>query len=211
MRWRIRALRTDRTDNNQQTRQNGLPAVGYGPWSPVYSSTNPPYVGGPIKLGHTVSDVVSAGDDGSPAHRLMPAFTFSGDQASDGTSAELFRDLRLHRPAMPESCLRKRRDRRPRLRAAPVRAARAARHRPAALPAARATYLSDGSEPDSYTFDGLKVQSTELKAPATPTTAVPADSDSRLDRLTRRRPAADPDRQRRSRRPGRPVGHRLAG
>ena len=53
MRWRIRALRTDRTDDNKQTRQNGLPAVGYGPWSPVYSSTNPPYVGGPIKLGHT--------------------------------------------------------------------------------------------------------------------------------------------------------------
>ena len=78
---------------------------------------------------------------------------------------------------MPESCLRKRRGRRPRLRTAPVRAARAA-GRPASLPAARATYLSDGSEPDSFTFDGLKVQSTELTAPATPTTAVPADSDS---------------------------------
>ena len=62
MRWRIRALRTDRTDDNKQTRQNGLPAVGYGPWSPVYSSTNPPYTGGPIKLGQTISDVVSSGD-----------------------------------------------------------------------------------------------------------------------------------------------------
>ena len=91
VRWRIRALRTDRTDNNMQTRQNGLPAVGYGPWSPVYNSTNPPYEGGPIQLGHTVSDVVSTGDAGSPAHRLMPAFTFSGDQTIDGTSAELFR------------------------------------------------------------------------------------------------------------------------
>src|SRR6266498_4096672 len=36
VRWRIRALRTDRTDDNMQSRQNGLPAVGYGPWSPVY-------------------------------------------------------------------------------------------------------------------------------------------------------------------------------
>ena len=39
----------------------------------------------------TISDVVSTGDASSPAHRLMPAFTFSGDQAIDGTSAELFR------------------------------------------------------------------------------------------------------------------------
>src|SRR6476660_4808809 len=62
VRWRIRALRTDRTDDNMQSRQNGLPAVGYGPWSPVYSSTNPPYVGGPIQLGHTISDIVSTGD-----------------------------------------------------------------------------------------------------------------------------------------------------
>ena len=34
---------------------------------------------------------VSHGDASSPAHRLMPAFTFTGDQALDGTSAELFR------------------------------------------------------------------------------------------------------------------------
>jgi hypothetical protein len=49
---------------------------------------------------------------------------------------------------------------------------------PSSLPAARASYLNDGSEPDSFTFDGLKVQSTELTSSATPTTAVPADSDS---------------------------------
>ena len=127
VRWRIRALRTDRTDNNMQTRQNGLPAVGYGPWSPVYSSTNPPYVGGPIQLGHTVSDIVSAGDAGSPAHRLMPAFTFSGDQASDGTSAELFRvyvftDRQCLNRVFASAVIGE-----SRLRAAPVRAALAAR------------------------------------------------------------------------------------
>jgi hypothetical protein len=48
---------------------------------------------------------------------------------------------------------------------------------PTALPAARSSYLSDGSEPASYSFDGLKVQPSELATPATPTTAVPADSD----------------------------------
>ena len=176
MRWRIRALRTDRTDNNMQSRQNGLPAVGYGPWSPVYSSTNPPYVGGPITLGHTISDIVSTGD-ASPAHRLMPAFTFSGDQASDGTSAELFRVYVF----TDRQCLN-------RVFASAVFGGPAYAPRPfgplalpaspASLPTARATYLNDGSEPDSFTFDGLKVQSTELTSPATPTTAVPADSDS---------------------------------
>src|SRR5436309_8883946 len=45
VRWRIRTLRAD---NSKSSRQNGLPAVGYGPWSPVSSSSNPPYGGGPI-------------------------------------------------------------------------------------------------------------------------------------------------------------------
>jgi hypothetical protein len=176
VRWRIRALRTDRTDDNMQSRQNGLPAVGYGPWSPVYSSTNPPYVGGKITLGDTVSDIVAT-SDASPAHRLMPAFTFTGDQAIDGTSAELFRVYVF----TDRQCLN-------RVFTSAVFGGPAYAPRPfgplslpavpTSLPAARASYLNDGSEPDSYTFDGLKVQSTELTAPATPTTAVPADSDS---------------------------------
>jgi hypothetical protein len=177
VRWRIRALRTDRTDDNRQTRQNGLPAVGYGPWSPVYSSSNPAFVGGPIRLGHTISDVISNGDLSSPAHRLMPAFTFSGDQAIDGTSAELFRIYVF----TDKQCLN-------RVFASAVIGGPAYAPRPfgplalpalpTSLPAARATYLNDGSEPDSYSYDGLKVQSTELAAPATPTTAVPSDSDT---------------------------------
>src|SRR5207244_6663537 len=57
VRWRIRALRSDRTDNEQKSRQNGMPATGYGPWSPVYSSSNAAYVGGPIKLLGTPSEV----------------------------------------------------------------------------------------------------------------------------------------------------------
>src|SRR5437660_910915 len=73
VRWRVRAIRAD---NQKSARQNGLPAVGYGPWSPIYGSTNPAYVTGPIKLGPTVSDVIANGDASSPAHRLMPAFTF---------------------------------------------------------------------------------------------------------------------------------------
>src|SRR5205085_1350701 len=44
-----------------------------------------------ITLDGTASDVYSDGSAGSPSHRLMPAFLWSGDQALDGTSAELFR------------------------------------------------------------------------------------------------------------------------
>jgi hypothetical protein len=177
VRWRIRALRTDRTDDNQKSRQNGLPAVGYGPWSPVYSSSNPPFTGGPIRLGDTISDVISHGDASSPAHRLMPAFTFTGDQALDGTSAELFRiyvftDKQCLNRVFASAVV-----------GGPAYAPRpfgplALPAQPLSLPAARASYLGDGSEPDSYGYDGLKVQSTELAAPATPTTSVPSDSDS---------------------------------
>ena len=174
IRWRIRALRMD---NDPETRQNHLPAVGYGPWSPVYSSTNPAYATGPINLGHTVSDVIAAGDASSPAHRLMPAFTFSGDTALDGTKAELFRiyvftDRQCLNRVYTSAII-----------GGPAYAPRpygplALPSNPAALPAARANYLRDGSEPDSFSFDGMPIKTTESESAATPTTAVPADSDS---------------------------------
>jgi hypothetical protein len=177
VRWRIRALRTDRTDDNKQSRKNGLPAVGYGPWSPVYNSTNPAYQGGPITLGRTVSDIVSTGDAASDSHRLMPAFTFTGDQAIDGTSAELFRIYVF----TDRQCLN-------RVYTSAVIGSPAYAPRPfgplslpsvtAAMAAARASYLGDGSEPSSYTFDGLQVKTTEVAAPSKPTTAVPSDSDT---------------------------------
>jgi len=174
IRWRIRALRMD---NDPALRQNQLPAVTYGPWSPVYSSSNPPYTTGPIKLGDTVSDVVANGDPSSPAHRLMPAFTFSGDTALDGTKAELFRVYVF----TDRQCLN--RVYTSAIVGGPAYAPRpygplALPSNPASLPTARSTYLRDGSEPDSFAFDGLPVKSTESQPAATPTTAVPADSDS---------------------------------
>src|SRR5581483_7966769 len=87
VRWRIRALRSD--VYNQ--RNNKIPVSQVGPWSPVYSSTNAPPQGGPIKLLGTVADVFSDGSKSSPAQRLMPAFLFTGNQALDGTAAELYR------------------------------------------------------------------------------------------------------------------------
>jgi hypothetical protein len=174
VRWRIRALRAD---NGKSSRQNGLPAVGYGAWSPVYSSTNPAYSGGPITLGKTVSDVISTGAPSSSAHRLMPAFTFTGDQAIDGTSAELFRVYVF----TDRQCLN-------RVYTGAVVGGPAYAPRPfgplalptlaTQLPSARASYLRDGPEPEGRAFDGQKIKTTESEPSATPTTSLPSDSDT---------------------------------
>src|ERR671934_2099920 len=176
VRWRIRALRID---NDPKGRANGLPAVGYGPWSPIYLSSNPAYVSGsPIHLVGTVSDVVANGSSSSDAHRLMPGFLFSGDQASDGTTAELFRIY----VSTDRECLNT-------VFVSAVVGGPAYAPRPYGplplpvapgdIPAARASYIqSDGPEPQGYMFDGTPVQTTESMAPASPTTSVPSDVDS---------------------------------
>ena len=172
IRWRIRALRID---NDPQNRANGLPAVGYGPWSPIYLSSNPSYAGGAIRLIGTVSDVFSNGDASSDAHRLMPAFLFTGDQAADGTSAELFRvyvstDRQCLNTVFVGAVV-----------GGPAYAPRPfgslpLPQTPAEIPTARSSYFTtDGVEPLGYMFDGSSVQTTESAAPATPTTSVPSD------------------------------------
>jgi hypothetical protein len=173
VRWRIRALRMG---NQPDIIKNGIPAVAYGPWSPVYTSANPTYSSGPITLGDTVSDVVEDGSGSSAAHRLMPAFTFSGDTALDGTKAELFRVYVF----TDRQCLN--RVYTGAIVGGPAYAPRpygplALPTNPTALPSARSNYLSDGSEPDSFMADGMPVKTTESEAAPTPTTAVPADSD----------------------------------
>lgn len=180
VRWRIRALRIDRGPTDGPMRQNGVPSVTYGPWSPVYSSSNPPYVNGPIALGDTVSDVVANGGTSSSAHRLMPAFTFSGDTAVDGTKAELLRVYVF----TDRQCLN-------RVYTSAIIGGPAYAPRPygplalpasaASLPTARTSYLRDGTEPDSFAFDGAAMKTTESEPASTPTTSVPADSDSTSD------------------------------
>lgn len=85
VRWRVRAIR-----HVIGSSPNGLPAVSYGPWSPVYATTNPSLTSGKLTLGKTVSDVVSSGWK-SGAHQLMPALTFSGNEDLTGQEWPLFR------------------------------------------------------------------------------------------------------------------------
>ena len=121
VRWRIRALRDD-----FNSRANGLPAVTYGPWSPVYSSVNPPFAVGPVKPTATVSDVVTSGAASSPAHRLTPAFVFGGNQPLLGAACRALPRPRVHGQALRQPRLRERDRRQP--------GVRASRHGPLSLP-----------------------------------------------------------------------------
>ncbi|MBA2741066.1 MAG: hypothetical protein H0U46_03540 [Actinobacteria bacterium] len=85
VRWRVRAVRHVLGEI-----PNGLPAVSYGPWSPVYATTNPSLTSGPLVPRVAVSDVVSTGWRDA-AHQLMPALTFSGADDLNGTEWPLFR------------------------------------------------------------------------------------------------------------------------
>ena len=171
VRWRVRAVRSNASGGPQ----NGLPAVTYGAWSSIYSSSNssvPP--GGPITLIHTISDVTSDGSNGTPAHRLMPAFVWKGNQSLSGTPAELYRvyvftDSQCINLVYTSAVV-----------GSPAYAPRP--NGPLAMPAdvggiaiARGTYLNDGSEANDQMYDGTPVTPQEQAAPAAPTTAPPPD------------------------------------
>lgn len=172
VRWRIRALRIDTATTSGAGRINGLPAVTYGAWSPIYTSTNAPLTGGPITLKGTVSDVFSNGSSSSPAHKLMPGFLWTGNQAIDGTAAELYRVYVF----TDKQCLN-------RVFTSAVIGGPAYSPRPlgplslpltaAGVAGARSSYLPDGTEPPGVTYDEDSVQTTESAGDATPTTAVP--------------------------------------
>ena len=84
VRWRVRAVR-----QVVGAIPNGLPAVSYGPWSPIYSTANPAWSSGTLRLGSAVSDQISSPTTAGP-HQLMPGLTFSGDEVRD-TAYRLFR------------------------------------------------------------------------------------------------------------------------
>jgi len=76
VRWRVRPVR-----QVLGSIPNGLPAVSYGPWSPVYATTNPDVATGQLQTRAAVSDVVSSSWTDA-AHSLMPALTFTGAWSS---------------------------------------------------------------------------------------------------------------------------------
>jgi hypothetical protein len=172
VRWRVRALRGDSTIGS--ARLNGIPAVNYGAWSPIYTSSNPAVTGGRITLVGTVSDVFSNGSPSSPAHELTPAYLWTGNQAIDGTAAELYRVYVF----TDKQCLNN-------VFVGAVTGAPSYSPRPlgplslptspGGIASARSTFLPDGSEPPGSTYDGGSVTTYESASPATPTASVPGD------------------------------------
>src|SRR4051812_8691607 len=86
--WRVRPMRWlyGATDN-------ALPQVSYGPWSPVYTSFNPPFTPGPLKSIATVSDAGVADATNMVTHNITPAFLYSGNTSIFGSTSELYRVL----------------------------------------------------------------------------------------------------------------------
>jgi hypothetical protein len=83
--WRVRAVR-----KIYGSLPNGLPVVTYGPWSQTFVSANPQISTGALSLTQTVSDAVSTAS-APAAHSLTPAFSYSGDTATNGITGRLFR------------------------------------------------------------------------------------------------------------------------
>ncbi len=71
--WRVRAIRDV---SRMPGPLNGLPVVSYGPWSPVFSTTNAPQAPGRLKPTDTVSDAWDKTGKGRP-HQLTPGFAWS--------------------------------------------------------------------------------------------------------------------------------------
>jgi hypothetical protein len=84
--WRVRAVR--RTDF---TASNKLPTVSYGPWSPIYQSTNSPFKTGVFDGFDTMAEpAVEGHDPAKDGYSLTPGFVFNGN-AGFGSPAELYR------------------------------------------------------------------------------------------------------------------------
>src|SRR5581483_6631917 len=83
--WRVRAVR-----KIYGALPSGLPIVVYGPWSSVFTSTNPDVVEGSLTADTAVSDMVSTAS-APAAHALTPGYSFSGNESLAGTSSDLYR------------------------------------------------------------------------------------------------------------------------
>ncbi|HVC88785.1 MAG TPA: hypothetical protein VNC40_15355 [Gaiellaceae bacterium] len=72
--WRVRAIRYI---DDKDLLKNGLPRASYGPWSPVFSTVNPPLVFGTLAPTATISDTWDKVGQPAQPHELMPGFAWS--------------------------------------------------------------------------------------------------------------------------------------
>jgi hypothetical protein len=172
VRFRVRAVRS-----LYGSIPTGLPAVTHGPWSPVYTSTNPAIAAGVVQPVSATSDATTSTATTAALHKLTPAFSFTGTTSAAGTAYDLYRVYVFSDRDCVNTIFRGA------MVASPAYVPRLTG--PLKLPesnvdadAARTSILPDGNEPVSYTADGLQIQPTEQdkKAPAAP--AAPATGGS---------------------------------
>jgi hypothetical protein len=165
VRWRVRPMRW-----LYGAADNALPVVSYGPWSPVYTSYNPPFSLGPLKALATVSNAGVADATNVATHNITPAFVYSGNTSIWNTTSELYRVLVF----TDEDCLN------PVFRGAMVGSPAYVPREvgPLAMPVdvnaltdARGHFLKFGAEPDAKTAEGIIAKTNEMDQ-------VPAGDDS---------------------------------
>ena len=154
--------------------RNELPAVSYGPWSPVFTSTNSPMSAGPLRAQSMVSDVLSSTP--AAAHRLTPGFAFNGTNAVGGVRYQFYRVV----VSTDRDCVNV--VYRGGITGGPAFAPRATG--PLKLPAnakelalASGMFLEDGGEGDTYGADYFKVVSNEALKPASGPATTPTGGD----------------------------------
>jgi hypothetical protein len=165
VRWRVRPMRWVYGGAD-----NALPQVSYGPWSPVYTSYNPPFSPGPMQTMATVSNSGVADATTMATHNITPAFVYRGDTSIWNTTSELYRVLVF----TDEDCLNT--VFRGAMVGSPAYVPREVG--PLAMPVdvngltdARGHFLKFGKEPDSKSAEGLVVSTNEMDQ-------VPAGDDS---------------------------------
>ena len=86
VRFRVRAVR-----NLYGSIPTGLPAASHGPWSPVFTSTNPAIAGGVVTPVAALSDSTTSTPTTAALHRLTPGFAFTGTTSAAGIGYDLYR------------------------------------------------------------------------------------------------------------------------
>jgi len=168
--WRVRAIRYI---DDKDLLRNGLPRASYGPWSPVFTSVNPPQALGLLMPTDTVSDTWDKRGQAAKPHELTPGFAWApsapviGDIGPVGSSlyrVYVFTDDHCVNQVFAGSVV-----------GSPAFAPRT-RGGPLALPQGTKAladwmgppYLMDhGDEGNSFDATGAKVQPNELPAKST--------------------------------------------
>jgi hypothetical protein len=86
VRWRVRAVRS-----LYGKIPSALPAVSYGPWSPLYTSTNPTLGDGVVTPSVAAADTTVSNATTPSLHQLTPAFSFTGTRSASGAPYSFYR------------------------------------------------------------------------------------------------------------------------